>query len=92
GFDPFTLVHIGSGTTLTAVLNHKNLAENAQHNTVSARMRELLQQKAREKFAGEGTGGYRDGGELASAIALCAGSIPKDLMDELISRHVLAEH
>ncbi len=91
GFDPFKLVFTGNGNTLTTVINHRGLAENAQYNPTSARMRELLRQKARERFVAEGTKGYRSLAEMASAIVLCGASIPKDLMDQLVPQHAMAD-
>lgn len=87
GFDPFKVVFNGHGNTLTTVLNHQSLAESAQNNSASARMLKLLQQKARERFVGEGTDGYRSVEEMETAMTLCADAIPKDLMDKLASTH-----
>ncbi|GGC57950.1 hypothetical protein [Undibacterium terreum] len=84
GFDPFKVVHTGNGNTLTTVLNHRNLAENAQHNATSARMQILLQDKARERFAVEEAGADENLSEIATVIALCADSIPKDLLEQLV--------
>ncbi len=91
GFDPFKVVFTGNGNTLTAVMNHRGLAENAQCNPTSSRMRELLQQKARERFIAGGTSGYRSLAEMASAIVLCADAIPKDLMEQLVPQHAMAD-
>ncbi|MFZ6645247.1 hypothetical protein ACO0LO_06000 [Undibacterium sp. TJN25] len=92
GFDPFKVVFTGNGLNLTTVINHRGLAESAQSNPASASMQEMLRQKARQRFVAEGASGYRSLEEMASAIVLCADSIPEDLMEQLVPKHAMAEH
>ena len=84
GFDPFKVVHTGTAAGVTTVINHKGLAESAIHNPSSARMQEMLKDAARERFTGEGTAGYGTLAEMASAVALCADSIPADLQKRIM--------
>lgn len=87
GFDPFRLVSAGSGSMPLPVISHADLAEAAEINPSSARMRDSLLELARARF--EPLAREVASGEPATASPLfavvmgCAESIPDDLMQRI---------
>lgn len=87
GFDPFRLASAGTGGEPIPVIDHSVLAESAEGNASSARMREALMQRAYgyfEPLAAEVEAG-RDPHEhpLYAQLRACAESIPDDLMQRI---------
>ncbi|MDB5730036.1 MAG: hypothetical protein JWQ00_3241 [Noviherbaspirillum sp.] len=86
GFDPFKLARVGSGTAEVPVIDHASLAEEADSNPSSERMRAALMEVARARFGplvqeyGEDR---RKLGEtpLYRTVEACAESIPLDILD-----------
>ncbi|MFC7514825.1 hypothetical protein ACFQUU_07405 [Herbaspirillum sp. GCM10030257] len=87
GFDPFHLSSAGSGAAEIPVIDHASLAEAAESNPFSARMRSMLMDLARKHF--EPLARDVESGMQASAAPLfpaakaCAESIPEDLMQRI---------
>jgi len=87
GFDPFKLSRIGSVTSEVPVIDHENLAEAAQWNPSSARMRAMLMQLARERFEPL-VGEMRSTNPVYAhrmfrVVEACAESFPADLLEQL---------
>lgn len=77
GFDPFKVVHPGSGSAMVPVIDHSGLAESAEVNASSARMRKTLLEMARERFASLADAPRAD---MLPVVEACAESIPADLL------------
>ena len=86
-FDPFKLVSAGSGRAAVPVISHADLAEAANANPSSARMRSSLMALARTRF--EPLAKETEAGKPPSSSALfvvvkaCAESIPDDLLQRI---------
>lgn len=94
GFDPFRLARPGTGVAPIPVIDHASLCEAADRNPSSARMRAILMEIARERFAAaaeEAATNGRIAPETAQVVAACAESMPSDLLariaPELVSQH-----
>jgi len=87
GFDPFKVVCAGSGTSEIPVLDHSGLAEDAQWNASSTRMRATLMDIGRarfEKLAEEMNIGKSPVPTwLIKVLEACASSIPIDLLERI---------
>ncbi|RJF96536.1 hypothetical protein D3870_19000 [Noviherbaspirillum cavernae] len=87
GFDPFKLVKAGSGDTELPVIDHAGMAEEAQWNASSARMRAALMDVARTHFtplAQEMRDGKADlPQEQLRIVEAGAESIPADLLEQI---------
>lgn len=96
GFDPFKLSRMGSGTTEIPVIDHASLAEAAQYNPASARIRALLMELACAKFeplAQEMQSGKAKSSQwLYRVIEACAESIPLDLLERIAPELAQAHH
>lgn len=90
GFDPFKLAQGGNGGNAIPVIDHASLAEAAESNPSSQRMRTSLMELARERFemfANEvelGTDPVAS--PLYDTVTACAESIPEDLLQKIDSR------
>ncbi|GIZ51381.1 hypothetical protein [Noviherbaspirillum aridicola] len=87
GFDPFRLASAGSDSEPIPVIDHAVLAESAETNASSARMRDALMERARSLFeplAQEAEAG-RDprAHPLFAPLRACAESVPDDLMHRI---------
>lgn len=87
GFDPFKLASAGSEGEPIPVIDHAVLAESAELNASSARMRDALMERARQVFeplAQEAEAG-RDPSThpLFAQLRACAESVPVDLMQRI---------
>lgn len=94
GFDPFRLARPGSGISPVPVIDHANLCEAAETNPSSARIRAILMEIARKRFAAaaeEATTRGQLAPEALQTVAACAESIPSDLL-ERISPDLLNSH
>jgi hypothetical protein len=87
GFDPFRLARAGTGTAEIPVIDHASLAEEAESNPSSARMRAVLMEQARARFAplAEEIRQGRPGSSawLMRVVEACAESIPADLLEQI---------
>lgn len=87
GFDPFKLSKVSSITAEVPVIDHENLAEAAQWNPSSARMRATLMQLARERFAplAEEIRSTKpvSAHHLFQVVEACAESFPADLLEQI---------
>lgn len=86
GFDPFRLASPGTGASPIPVIDHASLGEAADVNPSSARMRAVLMNIARERFAAvaeEATTKDRLAPETMQAVTACAESIPSDLLERI---------
>lgn len=87
GFDPFKLARVGTGTPEIPVIDHASLAEEADSNPSSTRMRASLMEVARARFAPlaqEIEGGKPNSSPwLVRVVEACAESIPVDLLEEI---------
>ncbi|HEY8609095.1 MAG TPA: hypothetical protein VIM12_18415 [Noviherbaspirillum sp.] len=87
GFDPFMLARAGSDAEPIPVIDHALLAESAETNASSARMREMLMARARDYFeplaaaVEEGQDPYQL--PLFASARACAESVPDDLMHRI---------
>jgi hypothetical protein len=92
GFDPFKLAQAGNGGHPIPVIDHANLAEAAEDNPSSQRMRASLMDLARmrfERFANEvQLGKQASASPLYDIVDACAESIPEDLLQMIDSRLV----
>lgn len=86
GFDPFKLALAGSGQRVAPVFGHESLADAAQNNRWSARMRACLQDLARIRFGAATTAEGLSGAELVRTMAYCRDSFPADLLEALAAR------
>jgi len=86
GFDPFKLARTGAGPAIP-VIDHAGLAEAAQSNPSSARMRAALMELARARFtplANEIRGGMQASAfPWYATVQASAESIPLDLLERL---------
>jgi hypothetical protein len=86
GFDPFRLSRPGTGVAPVPAIDHATLAESAFSNPSSARMRALLMEIARQRFAPIAEESRKGGGISPDAYAVveaCAESIPLDLLERI---------
>jgi hypothetical protein len=83
GFNPFKLVHAGSGRGVVAVFGHEALAEAAAHNGWSAKMHARLQSLARIRFDAELEDAAHSKEDWERSIAMFGDSIPADLLGKL---------
>jgi hypothetical protein len=89
GFDPFRLARAGSGTAEVPVIDHASLAEEADSNPSSGRMRAMLMDAAHARFGelAQEYGGDRDSHLRATpefrVIEACAESIPPDILGKI---------
>lgn len=87
GFDPFKLVHPGSGAAPQPVIDHADLAEEAQDNSSAARMRAALMDMARARFEPvvqemeDAQGDPPDW--LLETASTCGESFPADLLQRI---------
>jgi hypothetical protein len=95
GFDPFKLVHPGTGAAVAPVIDHADLAEAALSNPSSARMHAALMELATAQFASLAddiqSGKAADPSLWLGMVEACAASIPRDLL-ERISPELVREH
>lgn len=95
GFDPFKLARAGTGTAEIPVIDHASLAEEAVSNPSSARMRAVLMDQARARFAPLAAeiqqGKPGSSAWLLRVVEACAESIPADLL-ELINPELVRPH
>lgn len=87
GFEPFKLASAGSDSEPIPVIDHAVLAESAEVNASSARMRDALLERAREVFeplAQEVEAGSDPHAHpLFASLRACAESVPDDLMQRI---------
>ncbi|MEN3366968.1 MAG: hypothetical protein V7606_4242 [Burkholderiales bacterium] len=87
GFDPFKLSRAGTETAEIPVIDHASLAEEAESNASSARMRATLMEIARSRFAPLAeeirAGKPNSYPWLMRVVEACAESIPVDLLEEI---------
>jgi hypothetical protein len=87
GFDPFKLVHPGSGAAPQPVIDHASLAEEAQENSSSARMRATLMDVARARFESAVQEMENAQGDppdwLLETASTCGESFPADLLQRI---------
>jgi hypothetical protein len=83
GFDPFKLVHAGSGRGVVAVFGHEALAAAAPQNSWSAKMHARLQDLARTRFGPGFDAAAYSSEDLEQIIAICGDSIPADVLEKL---------
>lgn len=93
GFDPFKLARAGSQAPELPVIDHASLADAAFWNPCAARMRALLMEVARTRFAplAEEVGASGAAHPLFMTLEACAKSIPLDLLEQ-ISPELAREH
>lgn len=96
GFDPFKLVRPGTGVAAIPVIDHASLAEAAQSNPTSARMRAFLMELAQARFAPLVDDVQADMPASSrpwySMVEACAESIPLDLLKRLAPELAKAHH
>lgn len=87
GFDPFKLAQAGNGGNAIPVIDHASLAEAAESNSSSQRMRANLMDLARlrfEIFANEvELGKQANASPLYEVVRACADSVPDDLLQKI---------
>lgn len=87
GFDPFKLAQAGNGGSAIPVIDHASLAEAAEGNPSSQRMRASLMDLARtrfEIFANEvELGKEASASPLYDVVKACAESVPADLLRKI---------
>lgn len=86
GFDPFRLSRPGTGVAPVPALDHASLAESAFSNPSSARMRAVLMEIARQRFAPLAEEARKSDGispEAYDLVEACAESIPLDLLERI---------
>lgn len=96
GFDPFKLARAGAGTAEIPVIDHASLADAAQYNPSSARMRASLMEVARPVFEPLAQDIERGKAKaslwLFRVVEACAESIPLDLMERIAPELVKPHH
>lgn len=90
GFDPFKLVNTGSSSAHLPVFNHAGLAEAADANAASKRMRAALMQLASDRFTAtvEQIERNEDSANAASdqaSIVACSDSVPPELFQRYLA-------
>jgi hypothetical protein len=95
GFDPFRLARPGTGAAPVPVIDHADLADNADSNPSSARMRAALMELARVRFgplADEARSKGRISSDMYPVIEACAESIPLDLLEAIAPDLATSHH
>jgi hypothetical protein len=96
GFDPFKLSRPGSVGAEVPVIDHADLADAAEFNPSSARMRAMLMEFARARFALLAED-FRCGRRTSASwqfrvVEACAESIPRDLLENIAPELVRPHH
>lgn len=96
GFDPFKLARAGNSMPEIPVIDHAELAEEARANPSSARMRVVLMEVARGRFAPLAeeiqSGKPNPSPWLVRVVDACVESIPVDLLEEIAPELVKPHH